>query len=137
MRIAGLKRGETRRASPQSSIRNPKTATRNPTTNGSPWQLPTPDTHPTHGRALAQKSRDCAYYPRTERVRAMTFFNTFRHKSTQIACALVALLLLSAAARAQDPDEDVVPINSNLVILNVGVADQKGHAITNLTQSDR
>ncbi|HEX8117505.1 MAG TPA: VWA domain-containing protein [Pyrinomonadaceae bacterium] len=66
----------------------------------------------------------------------MTFFNTFRHKSTRIACALVVLLCLSAAARAQNDDEDVVPINSNLVILNVGVADQKGRAITNLTQSD-
>ena len=66
----------------------------------------------------------------------MTFFNSFLDKSTKFACALVALLCLSAAARAQDQDEDVVPINSNLVILNVGVADQKGRAITNLTQSD-
>ncbi|MBV8855481.1 MAG: VWA domain-containing protein [Acidobacteria bacterium] len=66
----------------------------------------------------------------------MTFFNSFLNKSTKITCALVALLCLSAAARAQDQDEDVVPINSNLVILNVGVADQKGRAITNLSQSD-
>ena len=66
----------------------------------------------------------------------MTFFNTFRNNSSQVACALVALVLLSAAARAQEQDEDVVPINSNLVILNVGVADQKGRAITNLSQSD-
>jgi VWFA-related protein len=66
----------------------------------------------------------------------MTFFNTFLHKSTKIACALAALVCLSAATRAQDQDEDIVPINSNLVILNVGVADQKGHVITNLSQSD-
>jgi VWFA-related protein len=67
----------------------------------------------------------------------MTFFNTFRDNSIRIACALVALVCLSGAARAQaQDDEDVVPINSNLVILNVGVADQKGRAITNLTQSD-
>ncbi len=67
----------------------------------------------------------------------MTFFNTFRDNSIRIACALVALLCLSGAARAQaQDDEDVVPINSNLVILNVGVADQKGRAIPNLTQSD-
>ncbi|MFL6332062.1 MAG: VWA domain-containing protein [Pyrinomonadaceae bacterium] len=66
----------------------------------------------------------------------MTFFNIFRHNSLKFACALVALLCLSAGARAQDQDEDVVPINSNLVILNVGVADQKGHAVTNLSQSD-
>jgi VWFA-related protein len=67
----------------------------------------------------------------------MTFFNTFRHKLTKIACALVALVLLSAAARAQAQDEpDVVTTSTNLVILNVGVADQKGRAITNLAQSD-
>jgi VWFA-related protein len=67
----------------------------------------------------------------------MTFFNTFRHNSIKIACALVALVLLSAAARAQAQDEpDVVTTSTNLVILNVGVADQKGRAITNLTQSD-
>lgn len=67
----------------------------------------------------------------------MTFFNTFRANSIKIVCALVALFLLpAAAARAQDGDEDVVPINSNLVILNVGVADQKGRAIVNLTQSE-
>jgi VWFA-related protein len=66
----------------------------------------------------------------------MTFFNTFRHNSIRLACALFALVCLSAVARAQNDDEDVIPINSNLVILNVGVADQKGHAITNLSQSD-
>ncbi|HWS90567.1 MAG TPA: VWA domain-containing protein [Pyrinomonadaceae bacterium] len=66
----------------------------------------------------------------------MTFFNTFRHKSTKFVFALVALLCLATPALAQDSDEDVVPINSNLVILNVGVADQKGRAVTNLTQSD-
>ncbi|MBV9923915.1 MAG: VWA domain-containing protein [Acidobacteria bacterium] len=66
----------------------------------------------------------------------MTFFNTFRDKSIRIACALVALVCLSAVARAQNDDEDVIPINSNLVILNVGVADQKGRALTNLSQSD-
>jgi VWFA-related protein len=67
----------------------------------------------------------------------MTFFKTFRVNSIKIVCALVALLCLpAAAARAQDGDDDVVPINSNLVILNVGVADQKGRVIPNLTQSD-
>ncbi len=53
----------------------------------------------------------------------MTFFNNFRHNSTKIACALVALVLLSATARAQTQDEpDVVTTSTNLVILNVGVA---------------
>ncbi|HEX8117588.1 MAG TPA: VWA domain-containing protein [Pyrinomonadaceae bacterium] len=66
----------------------------------------------------------------------MTFFNSFQNKSIRIACALCALLCLSAVARAQNDDEEIVPINSNLVILNVGVADQKGRAVTNLSQSD-
>ncbi len=67
----------------------------------------------------------------------MTFFNTFRHNSSKIACALVALLCLGTAARAQEHDDpEVVTTSTNLVILNVGVADQKGRAITNLTQSD-
>jgi VWFA-related protein len=67
----------------------------------------------------------------------MTFFNTFRYNSARIACALVALVLLSASARAQTQDDDIVVTTStNLVVLNVGVADQKGRAITNLTQSD-
>jgi len=67
----------------------------------------------------------------------MTFFNTFRDNSSKITCALVALLCLSAAARAQSQDEpDVVTTSTNLVILNVGVADQKGRAIPNLSPSD-
>lgn len=67
----------------------------------------------------------------------MTFFNTFRHNSLKIACALVALLCLPAGARAQAQDEpDVVTTSTNLVILNVGVADQKGRAVTNLSQTD-
>jgi VWFA-related protein len=67
----------------------------------------------------------------------MTFFNIFRNNSSKIACAFVALLCLSAAARAQAQDEpDVVRTSTNLVILNVGVADPKGRAVTNLSQSD-
>ena len=67
----------------------------------------------------------------------MTFFNTFRDNSRKIACALAAVLCLAAGARAQSQDEpDVVRTTTNLVILNVGVADQKGRAITNLSQSD-
>lgn len=66
----------------------------------------------------------------------MTFFNTFRHNSSKIACALLALLCLSTVARSQDDDPEVVKTSTNLVILNVGVADQKGRAITDLRQSD-
>ena len=55
-----------------------------------------------------------------------------------ISCAFVALLLcaLSATtARAQD-DDDKVTVESNLIRLNVGVADSRGRAVTNLTRSD-
>jgi Ca-activated chloride channel homolog len=67
----------------------------------------------------------------------MTFYNTFRDNSRKIACALVALLCLSAAARAQAQDDpEVVSTSTNLVILNVGVADRRGQAVTNLSQGD-
>ncbi|MCA1618245.1 MAG: VWA domain-containing protein [Acidobacteria bacterium] len=67
----------------------------------------------------------------------MTFFNTFRDNSRRIACALAAALCLAAGARAQSQDEpDVVRTSTSLVILNVGVADRKGQAVTNLTQGD-
>jgi VWFA-related protein len=67
----------------------------------------------------------------------MTFFNTFRDNSRKIACALAALLCLAAVARAQSQDDpDVVRTSTNLVILNVGVADRKGQAVTNLSQGD-
>jgi VWFA-related protein len=64
----------------------------------------------------------------------MTFTATFRNNLRKIVCAAVAVLCLSAAARAQD--EPVVTVESNLVILNVGVADRKGQALTNLSQSE-
>ncbi len=68
----------------------------------------------------------------------MTFFNTFRQNLRKTACALVALLCLSAAAAAQSPEDepDIVSTSTNLVILNVGVADRKGQAVTNLTRND-
>ena len=65
----------------------------------------------------------------------MTFFSIFRDNLRQTACALVALLCLAAAAGAQD-DPEVVTTSTNLVILNVGVADRKGQAVTNLSQAD-
>jgi VWFA-related protein len=68
------------------------------------------------------------------RFRAMTFTATFRDNLRKIVCAVAAVLCLSAAARAQD--EPVVTVESSLVILNVGVADRKGQAITNLSQSE-
>jgi VWFA-related protein len=58
------------------------------------------------------------------------------NKLRRIACAAVAVLCLFAAARAQSQDEPVETVNSNLVLLNVGVADHKGHPIIDLTQGD-
>jgi Ca-activated chloride channel family protein len=51
------------------------------------------------------------------------------------ALAFAAMLCLSGAASAQD-DEPPIRVESNLVVLNVGVADQKGKAITDLTRGD-
>jgi VWFA-related protein len=65
----------------------------------------------------------------------MTSTAIFRNNLRKIVCAAVALLCLSVAARAQQ-DEPVVTVESNLVILNVGVADRKGQAVTNLSQSE-
>jgi Ca-activated chloride channel family protein len=65
----------------------------------------------------------------------MTFTATFRDNLRKIVCAAVAVVCLSAAARAQQ-DEPVVTVESNLVILNVGVADRKGQAITNLSRTE-
>jgi VWFA-related protein len=67
----------------------------------------------------------------------MTFSTIFRDNLRPLACALVALLCLSAVAHAQAQDEpDVVTTSTNLVILNVGVADRKGQAVTNLSRGD-
>src|SRR5688572_2246617 len=47
------------------------------------------------------------------------------------------LLALCLCARAQEPQDDPVEtVNSNLVILNVGVADRRGQAVTNLSRED-
>jgi len=71
---------------------------------------------------------------------AMTDQRFFRHPLFQnIRRALVAVVVLSvlaaAPARAQDDDEKVT-VESNLIRLNVGVADARGRAVTNLTRTD-
>ena len=55
-----------------------------------------------------------------------------------ISCAVVTLLLcaLAAAPAARAQDDDKITVESNLIRLNVGVADTKGRAVTNLTRSD-
>jgi VWFA-related protein len=67
----------------------------------------------------------------------MIFSSTSPHNLRKIILACAALLCLSATAFAQqqEPDE-TIRVESNLVQLNVGVADHKGHAITDLTQND-
>ncbi|HEX8556782.1 MAG TPA: VWA domain-containing protein [Pyrinomonadaceae bacterium] len=65
----------------------------------------------------------------------MTFSTIFLNNLRKTACAFVALLCLCAGARAQD-DPEVVTTSTSLVVLNVGVADRKGQAVTNLTQND-
>lgn len=44
-------------------------------------------------------------------------------------------MLVAAPAQAQN-DDDVVRVESNLVQLNVGVADSRGYAVTNLSRND-
>ena len=66
----------------------------------------------------------------------MTFSTIFPNNLRKVVCASVVLLCLFAAARAQTQDEPVVTVDTNLILLNVGVADHKGQAVTDLTQGD-
>lgn len=53
------------------------------------------------------------------------------------ASLLVLVCLFAASVHAQDAgDEDVVRVKSNLILLNVGVADKQGRAVTNLQRED-
>jgi VWFA-related protein len=55
---------------------------------------------------------------------------------TRIYACLFLALCLCVSARAQGQEDPVETVNSNLVILNVGVADRKGQPITDLSQRD-
>ena len=68
----------------------------------------------------------------------MTLSSNFPENLRKIVCAVAAALcLFPAAARAQQGQEEPVEtVNTNLVILNVGVADRKGQAVTDLSQRD-
>jgi VWFA-related protein len=57
---------------------------------------------------------------------------------TRFSCVVTFLLLytLISAASSYAQDDDVIKVESSLIQLNVGVADQKGRAITDLTVND-
>jgi VWFA-related protein len=64
----------------------------------------------------------------------MSLSKNFPVRLRASAFAIVALLCLSGAARAQD--DEPIRVESNLVVLNVGVADRKGAAVTDLARGD-
>ncbi len=72
-------------------------------------------------------------------IRALfSFHSTQRRLFVTTALALLCLLLSASATRAQqgqDPDE-VIKVETNLVQLNVGVADRQGRAVLNLSRND-
>lgn len=58
---------------------------------------------------------------------------------TKFLSATLALALIFCGARdskAQQDDEETVRVESSLVLLNVGVADRRGRAVTDLTRND-
>jgi Ca-activated chloride channel family protein len=67
----------------------------------------------------------------------MIFSTISPHNLRKIITAFAGLLCLfvSAGAQTQEPDEPV-RVETNLVQLNIGVADHKGQAVTDLTQRD-
>src|SRR3954463_2760664 len=64
----------------------------------------------------------------------MSLSRTFPVRLRLSALAFATLLCLSGAASAQD--DEPIRVESNLVVLNVGVADQKGRAVTDLSRGD-
>ncbi|PYS77070.1 MAG: hypothetical protein DMF66_11295 [Acidobacteria bacterium] len=69
----------------------------------------------------------------------MILSSNFPDNLRKIVCAVAASLCLfsASAARAQQGQEEPVEtVNTNLVILNVGVADRKGGAVTDLSRGD-
>jgi VWFA-related protein len=67
----------------------------------------------------------------------MILSRNFPNNLRKLVCAGVAVLCLFAATKAQtQQDEPVERVDTNLVILNVGVADRKGDAVTDLTRND-
>jgi VWFA-related protein len=71
---------------------------------------------------------------------AMTHQRFFPRPLRQNICRALAALFLcalaAAPAPAQQDDDERVTVESNLIRLNVGVADIRGRAVTNLTRGD-
>jgi VWFA-related protein len=90
-----------------------------------------------HGAAapLARGRSAAAYLSRRTLIEAMSLSRAFPHRPLLTALALALVLCAASGARAQQDDE-TVRVESNLVILNVGVADRKGNAVTDLTRGD-
>ncbi len=65
----------------------------------------------------------------------MTFPNFFPHNLRKIAAVALLCLFGAVATKAQQEDP-VEVVDTNLVVLNVGVADRKGEAMTDLSRSD-
>jgi Ca-activated chloride channel family protein len=53
-----------------------------------------------------------------------------------LRAALVAALFVCGATHARAQDDEAITVESNLVQLNVGVADRRGRAVTDLTRAD-
>jgi VWFA-related protein len=69
----------------------------------------------------------------------MILSNIFPHSLRKSARVALLCLLLFAGVSAQQPtgqDDPVVTVDTSLVILNVGVANHRGQAITDLTRND-
>ena len=60
----------------------------------------------------------------------------FTHYFLSVCFLLVSSLYFAHAVRAQDGTDDVIDFQTNLVQLNVGVADRQGRPITNLSGND-
>lgn len=66
----------------------------------------------------------------------MSLSRIFPVRLRTTALAIAALLCIAGTAHAQDQDDEPIRVESNLVVLNVGVADQKGRALTDLSRGD-
>lgn len=75
----------------------------------------------------------------SDKMSAMVLPRDYTFLSLKNSCGALVLSLLCILAGAQTAaaqDEEVLRVESNLVQLNVGVADTRGRAITNLSQTE-